>query len=97
MTRVRTRVAYAPGRGAHVRARRFDDQGAIVADQAHASGTTAGTLASGGPDMSRKQFLTAATLGVGGVMGALIAVPVAGMALAPIFGGRISRPSRSAT
>ncbi|MCW2949031.1 MAG: Rieske 2Fe-2S protein [Thermoleophilia bacterium] len=68
---------------------RSTTQGAIVADSAHASGNTpaAGTLAAGGPDMSRKQFLTAATIGVGGVMGALIAVPVAGMALAPVFGG----------
>jgi menaquinol-cytochrome c reductase iron-sulfur subunit len=72
-----------------VRACPFDDQGAIVADQAHVSGDTPaeGSLAAGGPDMSRKQFLTAATIGVGGVMGALIAVPVAGMALAPVFGG----------
>lgn len=38
-------------------------------------------------EMTRGQFLTAATLGVGGLMGALIAVPVAGMALAPVFGG----------
>jgi Rieske Fe-S protein len=60
-----------------------------VAEQAHASGDTPaeGAKAPGGPDMTRKQFLTAATIGVGGVMGALIAVPVAGMALAPVFGG----------
>ncbi|MCW2924312.1 MAG: Rieske (2Fe-2S) iron-sulfur domain protein [Thermoleophilia bacterium] len=38
-------------------------------------------------EMTRGQFLTAATVGVGGLMGALIAVPVAGMALAPVFGG----------
>ena len=38
-------------------------------------------------EMTRGQFLTAATLGVGAVMGTLIAVPVAGLALAPIFGG----------
>ena len=38
-------------------------------------------------EMTRGQFLTAATIGVGGLMGALIAVPAAGMALAPIFGG----------
>lgn len=37
--------------------------------------------------MTRGQFLTAATVGVGGVMGALIAAPVAGMALGPVFGG----------
>lgn len=37
--------------------------------------------------MTRGQFLTAATVGVGGVMGALLAVPVAGMALGPVFGG----------
>ena len=60
-----------------------------MADQAHASGDTPanGTHATGGPDLTRKQFLTAATIGVGGVMGALIAVPVAGMALAPVFSG----------
>jgi Rieske Fe-S protein len=33
--------------------------------------------------VTRKQFLTGATLAVGGVMGALIVVPVAGMALSP--------------
>lgn len=63
-----------------------DDEGAIVSDQEHE--TPARTdAAGGGKDMTRGQFLTAATLGVGGIMGALIAVPVAGMALAPVFGG----------
>ena len=38
-------------------------------------------------EMTRGQFLTAGTIGVGAVMGALIAVPVAGMALGPVFGG----------
>lgn len=38
-------------------------------------------------EMTRGQFLTAATVGVGGVMGLLIAAPVAGMALGPVFGG----------
>lgn len=38
-------------------------------------------------EVTRKQFLTAATIGVGGVMGLLLAAPVAGMALAPVFGG----------
>ena len=43
-------------------------------------------------EMTRGQFLTAATLGVGGLMGALIAVPVAGMALGPVFGGEDFEP-----
>ena len=34
-------------------------------------------------ELTRAQFLTKATLGVGGVMGLLIGVPVAGMALTP--------------
>lgn len=63
-----------------------------MADQAHGTDpvetTTpdAPTSATAGPDLTRKQFLTAATIGVGGVMGALIAVPVAGMALSPVWG-----------
>lgn len=43
-------------------------------------------------EMTRGQFLTAATVGVGGLMGALIAVPVAGMALGPVFGGEDFAP-----
>lgn len=43
--------------------------------------------------MTRGQFLTAATVGVGGVMGALIAAPVAGMALGPVFGGKDFEPA----
>lgn len=43
--------------------------------------------------MTRGQFLTAATVGVGGIMGALIAVPVAGMALGPVFGGEDFEPA----
>ena len=42
--------------------------------------------------MTRGQFLTAATVGVGGVMGLLIAAPVAGMALGPVFGGEDFEP-----
>jgi menaquinol-cytochrome c reductase iron-sulfur subunit len=42
--------------------------------------------------MTRGQFLTAATLGVGGVMGALMVVPVAGLALGPVFGGEDFEP-----
>lgn len=42
--------------------------------------------------MTRGQFLTAATVGVGGVMGALLAAPVAGMALGPVFGGEDFEP-----
>ncbi|MEO6867111.1 MAG: ubiquinol-cytochrome c reductase iron-sulfur subunit [Gaiellales bacterium] len=44
-------------------------------------------------EMTRGQFLTAATVGVGGLMGALIAVPAAGMALGPIFGGEKFEPA----
>lgn len=40
-----------------------------------------------GAHLTRKEFLTKATIGVGGLMGALIAVPVAGMALAPAVKG----------
>lgn len=43
-------------------------------------------------EMTRGQFLTAATVGVGGIMGALLAVPVAGMALGPVFGGEDFEP-----
>lgn len=46
----------------------------------------------GSKDLSRKQFLTAATVGVGGIMGALIAVPVAGMALAPAIKSKPFEP-----
>ena len=42
--------------------------------------------------LTRKEFLTAATLGVGGLMGALIAVPVAGMALSPAVKGSDFEP-----
>jgi menaquinol-cytochrome c reductase iron-sulfur subunit len=38
-------------------------------------------------EMTRGQFLTAATVGFSGVMGVLLAAPVAGMALGPVFGG----------
>lgn len=40
-----------------------------------------------GARLTRKEFLTGATVAVGGLMGALIAVPVAGMALAPVVKG----------
>ncbi len=43
--------------------------------------------------MTRGQFLTAATVGVGGVMGALLAAPVAGLALGPVFGGEDFEPA----
>lgn len=39
-------------------------------------------------DITRAQFLTKATIGIGGLMGAMIAVPVAGMALAPAVKSR---------
>lgn len=68
-----------------------------MADQAHASEAATPTAPaagspSNGPDMTRKQFLTAGTIGVGGLMGALIAVPVAGMALSPVFAGSDFEP-----
>lgn len=44
--------------------------------------------------VTRGQFLTAATVGVGGVMGALLVAPVAGMALGPVFGGEQFEPVR---
>ena len=58
-----------------------------MSDAAH---TPPGDQAAASPadkEMTRGQFLTAATVGVGGLMGALIAAPVAGMALGPVFGG----------
>lgn len=48
--------------------------------------------ASEGSHLTRKEFLTKATIGVGGLMGAMIAVPVAGMALAPAAGGTDFEP-----
>lgn len=41
-----------------------------------------------GPRLTRGQFLTAGTLGVGGLMGALIGAPITGMALAPAVRSR---------
>lgn len=38
-------------------------------------------------DLTRGEFLTKATVGVGALVGAMIGVPVAGMALAPAIGG----------
>lgn len=40
------------------------------------------------PDLTRKQFLTKASIGVGGALGAMIGVPVAGLALTPAVQGR---------
>jgi menaquinol-cytochrome c reductase iron-sulfur subunit len=54
------------------------------------NGTSASTDAMSKPDkgdMTRGQFLTAASIGVGGLMGAMIAAPVAGMALSPAVKG----------
>ncbi len=48
---------------------------------------TSAKEASGNGDMTRGQFLTAASIGVGGLMGAMIAAPVAGMALSPAVKG----------
>jgi len=60
-----------------------------VADEAHATAVEESTPTSTAADkeMTRGQFLTAATVGVGGLMGVLIAAPVAGLALGPVFGG----------
>ncbi len=50
--------------------------------------STDGDSSNNTDEVTRKQFLTtAATLGLGGVLGAMIAGPVAGMALAPAVGG----------
>ena len=50
------------------------------------------TTTTGGPaddgDLTRGEFLTKATVGVGALVGAMIGVPVAGMALAPAVSGR---------
>jgi len=43
--------------------------------------------ASEGARLTRKEFITAGTVAMGGLLGALIAVPVAGMALAPAVQG----------
>ncbi len=59
-----------------------------MSDAAHTpagSQPTTGSVAD--TEMTRGQFLTAATVGIGGVMGLLLAAPVAGMALGPVFGG----------
>ena len=65
-----------------------------MAEQVGTSGTAATNDAGSGSDMTRGQFLTAATLGVSGVMGMLIAVPVAGMALTPAITGGEFEPVR---
>lgn len=66
------------------------DEGANVADQPNE--TQGGAKSEAGDDFTRKQFLTTATLGVGGLMGALVALPAAGMALAPVFGKEDFQP-----
>jgi menaquinol-cytochrome c reductase iron-sulfur subunit len=45
-----------------------------------------------GAELTRGQFLTKMSIGLGGLMGALIAVPVAGMALAPAVKPRTFTP-----
>ncbi|MCW2962595.1 MAG: Rieske (2Fe-2S) iron-sulfur domain protein [Thermoleophilia bacterium] len=86
--------ALYPGRHRRfpVYTRNFDDEGAIVAEQAHGPIPGREYLAPTDSGMSRGQFLTAASIGVGGIMGALIAAPVAGMALGPVFGGEKFEP-----
>jgi menaquinol-cytochrome c reductase iron-sulfur subunit len=65
-----------------------------VSDATHTpSGDEPATPGVADKQMTRGQFLTAATIGVGGVMGALMAVPVAGMALGPVFGGEDFEPA----
>ncbi len=56
-----------------------------MSDATHTPPAEGGTVAE--KQMTRGQFLTAATVGVGGVMGVLLAAPVAGLALGPVFGG----------
>jgi menaquinol-cytochrome c reductase iron-sulfur subunit len=79
------------GRHAHARARNIDE-GATVSDAAHTppGDESAATVAD--KEMTRGQFMTAATVGVGGLMGLLIAAPVAGMALGPVFAGEDFEP-----
>lgn len=43
--------------------------------------------ASADSDLTRGQFLTKASIGLGGLMGAMIAIPAAGMAIAPAVSG----------
>lgn len=50
--------------------------------------------AAGATGVTRGQFLTAATLGVGGIMGGLIAVPVGGLVLTPAIKSKAFEPTR---
>jgi Rieske Fe-S protein len=67
------------------------DEGATVSDVTHTPPGKGDTVVE--KPMTRGQFLTAATVGVGGVMGLLLAAPVAGLALGPVFGGEDFEPA----
>ena len=57
-------------------------------DRSHAQGHAAGAYADPGSAqaaVSRSRFLTGATLGLGGIIGAAVAVPVVGFAVGPAF------------
>lgn len=59
-------------------------------DRPQAEGHAAGAYAdpgSAGAAVSRSRFLTGATLGLGGIIGAAVAVPVVGFAVGPAFAG----------
>lgn len=57
-----------------------------MAGTPHASGGAA-EAATAGANMTRGEFLTKASVGVGGLLGLMIGVPVAGMALSPAVSG----------
>lgn len=59
----------------------------MAADQDAGVGQDAPSGAASGAELTRGEFLTKATIGVGGLLGAMIGVPVAGMALAPAVAG----------
>lgn len=58
-----------------------------MSDAAHTPPGDEPAVTAADKEMTRGQFMAAATVGVGGLMGLLIAAPVAGMALGPVFGG----------
>ncbi len=63
-----------------------------MSDAAHTPPGDESAATAADKEMTRGQFMTAATVGVGGLMGLLIAAPVAGMALGPVFGGEEFEP-----
>ncbi len=63
-----------------------------MSDAAHTPPGDESAAGAADKEMTRGQFMTAATVGVGGLMGLLIAAPVAGMALGPVFAGEDFEP-----